>query len=247
MSLVILNASEQTMWVGFGSASSKGATDQEVIGYALADLLSGDSIAKKARIDSPASPIDPAKDRLVTGTISPTRTSEFEASIPKLYQFSSESFEYQAMPDNVGSGIVRTLVKIPSPVVTPYSENNTIPVEVFKPRGNGPYPYVLITHIAGGDFELSRFVASTLANAGIACTFIKLPYYGERRPPGKNVKMLQPDVDVASGAMVQAVKDLRRVVDWMMRSQTLIATVSASAGSAWGASPGVWRRGSSLD
>jgi dienelactone hydrolase len=214
-SLVIMNASEQTLWVGFGNKSSKGAADQEVIGYRLVDLLDGQPLAQRVRIDSPLQPLDPNQDRLIAGTIAPARSLDFEAAIPAMYQFPPDTFTFQASPDAVGSGIVRTLVKIPSPVVTEYPENNTIPVEVFKPRSAGPYPYVIITHIAGGDFELSRFVASTLANAGIACTFVKLPYYGERRPPGKNVKMLQPDVDVASTAMVQAVKDLRRVVDWI--------------------------------
>ncbi|MBY0587522.1 alpha/beta hydrolase family protein [bacterium] len=214
-SIVIINASEQVLWMGFGGTSPNGAADQEVVGYPLTSLLSGKDVAATARVDSPAHPLDPTQDRLLSTTISPTRTTSFEADIPAMYQFPSDSFTYQAAPDAVGSGIVRTLVKIPSPVVTPYPENNTIPVEVFKPRSAGPYPYVIITHIAGGDFELSRFVASTLANAGIACTFVKLPYYGERRPPGKNVKMLQPDVEVASTAMVQAVKDLRRVVDWI--------------------------------
>lgn len=211
--LAVLSPSDATLWVGFSSGTDKGASGEAIVGYSLRDLWAHRPAVDHARVDTPAHPLDPATERSVVGTIRPTRASE--SSIPEMYRMDTESFEYEESPDNVGSGIVRTMVKIPSPVVTPYPENNTIPVEVFRPRGDGPWPYIIVTHIAGGDFELSRFVATTLANSGLACAFIKLPYYGERQPPGKDIKMLQPDVEVASGAMAQAIKDIRRVCDWI--------------------------------
>ena len=46
-------------------------------------------------------------------------------------------------------------------------------------------PGVIVLHILGADFPLSRYMAARMADRGIAALFVKLPYYGERRPPGR--------------------------------------------------------------
>ena len=211
--IAVLNASELDIWLGTTGGEAKNGAEPAVVGYHLKDLFAGTPLASVARIDTATKPLDPETDRHATGTIKPKHKNE--SAVPALYQMTDESFTFESSPDNVGSGIVRTLIKVPSPVVTPHAENNIIPIELFRPPGQGPFPYVIVTHIAGGDFELSRFVATTLAKSGIACTFIKLPYYGERKPPGIDIKMLQPDVEVASRSMQQAIKDIRRVCDWI--------------------------------
>lgn len=207
--VAVVNASELGLWVG----TVGGDADNAVVGVSLKDLFAGKPLESFAKVDTAKKPIDPETERHAKGTIKPVHKNE--SSIPELYRMTDEAFTYEASPDNVGSGIVRTLIKIPSPVVTPHEENNSVPIELFRPPGEGPFPYVIVTHIAGGDFELSRFVATTLAKGGIACTFIKLPYYGERKPPGIDIKMLQPDVEIASRSMQQAIKDIRRVIDWI--------------------------------
>ena len=45
---------------------------------------------------------------------------------------------------------------------------------------------MIVLHILGADFALSRYLAARLADRGIAALFVKLPYYGERRPPGES-------------------------------------------------------------
>lgn len=205
---VIFNSSDMELWVG-------DASDKKFQGYDLRDLFAGRPVADLVRIDSPDKPIRAESARQSVQTIKPKPRVE-EDSIPKMYRVDAKPFKVESAPFAVAGGIVSTMVKIPSPVVTEYKENNTIPAEFFRPRGDGPWPYVIVTHIAGGDFELSRFVARTLASNGIAAVFIKLPYYGERRPAGRrDIKMLAPDVGIASGAMAQAVQDIRRVVDWI--------------------------------
>lgn len=212
--IIVMNASEPSLWIGsLGSNTGANAAEPAVVGVALKDLFAGKPLESFAKVDTAKKPIDPETERHAKGTIKPVHKNE--SSIPELYRMTDEAFTYEASPDNVGSGIVRTLIKIPSPVVTPHEENNSVPIELFRPPGEGPFPYVIVTHIAGGDFELSRFVATTLAKGGIACTFIKLPYYGERKPPGIDIKMLQPDVEIASRSMQQAIKDIRRVIDWI--------------------------------
>ena len=41
---------------------------------------------------------------------------------------------------------------------------------------------MVVLHILGSDFPLSRYMAARLADRGVAALFLKLPYYGERRP-----------------------------------------------------------------
>ncbi len=49
-------------------------------------------------------------------------------------------------------------------------------------------------HILGADFALSRYLAARLADRGVAAMFVKLPYYGERRPAGDK-RFLSPDIE----------------------------------------------------
>jgi hypothetical protein len=76
----------------------------------------------------------------------------------------------------------------PSPVVTAVAENNTIPGDYYLPKGirpDGPRrPAVICLHILNGNFEMEQITCATLASRGIPAIMIKLPYYGERSPPG---------------------------------------------------------------
>ena len=55
----------------------------------------------------------------------------------------------------------------------------------ISPPWAGPKrPGVIVLHILGADFPLSRYMAARLADRGVAALFVKLPYYGERRPAG---------------------------------------------------------------
>lgn len=233
---VVLNASDQEIWIALAGRGKESAGT--FYGYRLADVFARRPLEKLVRVDSASKPLDSKAFRLARATVRPPARTE-ESDLPEMYRMDSKPFRVESSPLGVAGGILSTYVKIPSPVETEFSENNTIPAEVFHPRGEGPFPYVIVTHIAGGDFDLSRFVSRTLASNGIACVFIKLPYYGERRPPGKNVKMLAPDVGIASGAMGQAVKDIRRVCDWIQTQPDLdgnkIGICGISLGSITGA------------
>src|SRR6202042_2830380 len=77
-------------------------------------------------------------------------------------------------------------LRFPSPIETPDAENNVVHAEYFAPLGFGPKrPGVIVLHILGADFPLSRYMAARLADRGVAALFVKLPYYGERRPPDR--------------------------------------------------------------
>ena len=65
---------------------------------------------------------------------------------------------------------------------------------VFRAAGFGhETSRVIVLHILGADFPLSRYMAARMADRGIAALFVKLPYYGERRPPGRRGGALASD------------------------------------------------------
>ena len=75
-------------------------------------------------------------------------------------------------------------VTFPSPVVTPFEANNTVHCEYFQPKRAGKHPAVIVLHILGGDFPLSRLFCNRMAQQGVAALFVKMPYYGPRRGAG---------------------------------------------------------------
>ena len=93
--------------------------------------------------------------------------------------------------------------------------------EYFAPVGFARgRPAVIVLHIMGGDFPLSRYMSARLADRGIAALFVKLPYYGERRPPGRtgavpSKRLGSADIERAVTAMRQGVLDVRRAGCWL--------------------------------
>ncbi|MDZ7617929.1 MAG: prolyl oligopeptidase family serine peptidase [Patescibacteria group bacterium] len=104
----------------------------------------------------------------------------------------------------------------PSPVETPFEANNTVPGEYYLPEGIGPNdpkrPAVICLHILGGGFELVQLVTSSLAARGIPAAWMKLPYYGERRPAGLKEDPRQNPRHFAE-ALSQGLLDVRRMID----------------------------------
>jgi dienelactone hydrolase len=110
-------------------------------------------------------------------------------------------------------------LRFPSPIETSDAENNVVHAEYFAPIGFGPArPGVIVLHILGADFPLSRYMAARMADRGIAALFVKLPYYGERRPPGSGAaskRFLSANIERTVTSMRQAVLDVRRAACWL--------------------------------
>lgn len=135
-----------------------------------------------------------------------------EPDVPELFRLGPATFAWERepiRPPDVDA------VRFASPVVTPDVENNTVHAEYFKPKAAGRRPAVVVLHILGADFALSRYLAARLADRGVAALFVKLPYYGERRPPGGEKRFLSADVDRSVGSMRQGVCDVRRAAAWL--------------------------------
>ena len=152
---------------------------------------------------------------IITGEARFTPSSQ-ETDVPELFRLDAATFPYQMEQLRVDSRVQVWSVRFPSPVESPDPVNNTVHAEYFVPTGippDGTRPGVVVLHILGADFPLARYVAARLADRGIPALFMKLPYYGERKPPG--VQFLSVDISRSVLAMRQGVCDVRRATAWL--------------------------------
>lgn len=143
------------------------------------------------------------------------RPTAGEARVPDRFRLDAATFAYQMAPRLDSPAYSVWSVRFPSPIVTPDVENNTVHAEYFRPKRAGKRPAVIVLHILGADFALSRYMAARLADRGVGALFVKLPYYGERRPAGGEKRFLSSDIGRSVLAMRQGVCDVRRASSWL--------------------------------
>jgi dienelactone hydrolase len=138
-------------------------------------------------------------------------------NVPPRYRLAERSFDYTLKPfrDLTVSGVEIYQLTFPSPVISATPENNTVYAEYYRPKGDGPFPAVVVLDITGGDQSLSRFIARTLAQNRIAGLFVQMAYYGPRRPPGSRLRMLSTDIPHTMAAVRQTVLDCRYAAAWL--------------------------------
>jgi dienelactone hydrolase len=147
------------------------------------------------------------------------RPGPLEASVPERFRMGPARFAYEMETVMSAQRYIVSKLRFPSPIETPDIENNLVHAEYFEPLGSGlKRPGVVVLHILGADFPLSRYLAARMAQRGIAALFVKLPYYGERRPPSQGTtakRFLSPDIERTVRSMRQAVHDVRRAACWL--------------------------------
>lgn len=142
--------------------------------------------------------------------------TEHERDVPERFRLEPHVFSYeQRYVPTASRSIYISEVTFPSPVETPYPTNNTVHCEYFQPRDGSGHPGVVVLHILGGDFELARTFSRHLAQNGVGALFLIMPYYGPRRPPDANVRMISDDPRQTVAGMTQAVLDIRRAAAWL--------------------------------
>jgi dienelactone hydrolase len=143
-----------------------------------------------------------------------------EAKVAERFRMAEHSFDYEMKRLNVQLSDHEIWdVTFPSPVKTPHEANNTVHCEYYKPigqAGDKKRPAVIILHILGGDFALSRLFASSIAQRGTAALFVKMPYYGPRRTPGVERRMISANPEETIAGMTQAVLDIRQATGFLM-------------------------------
>lgn len=151
-----------------------------------------------------------------SGTLSYQPTAA-EASVPAELRLEAARFDFELEPVRSESRYKVAKLRFPSPVASPVPLNNTVHAEYFQPTTAGRHPGVVVLHILGADFALSRYLAARLADAGVAALFVKLPYYGERRPtgPASETRFLSANIGRTTEAMRQGILDVRRGLAWL--------------------------------
>jgi len=146
-------------------------------------------------------------------TFSPTPA---ESAVPEPFRLGPARFPYDLSTVRDEPNYTVEHLAFPSPIETPDDANNTVHADYFRPKGDGQRPGVVVLHILGADFALSRYLAARLADRGVAALFVRLPYYGERRPAEANDRrFLSGDLDRSVRSMRQGVCDVRRAVAWL--------------------------------
>ncbi len=145
------------------------------------------------------------------------RPLDGQQKIPERYRLTEHTFPYELTPQRelVASEVQIYHLTFPSVVTTPYPENNTVHAEYYRPRGAGRFPAVIVLDILAGSQIVPRTFSACLAQEGVACLFVQMAYYGPRRPTGKRVRMLSPNVEQSLEAIRQTVLDLRAAAAWL--------------------------------
>lgn len=149
---------------------------------------------------------------------SPIVTTADPATVPSRFQLPPGSFDVSITPKYTltQSGVEVFDISYPSAVKSAHAVNNTVVGEYFKPLGaKGKLPAVLVLDIMDGQQIVSRGQAVWLATHGIAAVTIQMAYYGPRKPPGTNLRLLMPDLDHSTAAVTQTVLDARRAIAWL--------------------------------
>lgn len=144
-----------------------------------------------------------------------------EADVPAAFRLTAATFHYDLELLRTTPSLRVSAVRFPSPVDSPDPENNIVHAELFEPTNPPPQggAGVVVLHILGADFALSRYLAARMADRGITALFVKLPYYGERRPArlGDGKKFLSADIERSTLAMRQGICDVRRAAAWLAK------------------------------
>jgi dienelactone hydrolase len=141
-----------------------------------------------------------------------------QKDIPERYRLKEHKFDCEMSwkMDLKTSGARVFRVRFPSAVESPDPENNTVHGEYYLPEGKGPFPGVVVFDVIGGNDQIvSRSLSAQLSARGIACLFIQMPYYGPRRPPDSDKRMISADMNRSLENVRQTILDGRRAVAWL--------------------------------
>ncbi len=134
--------------------------------------------------------------------------------------FDGRRFDYRLRPAEKQAGrYVVHEVRFPSPVASPFAENNTVPGYYYLPddiaAGAPPRPAVVCLHILDGRGTIARLICSRLAEAGIPALWFTMAYFGERRPADwrRQLKERPDAADLMVDGLHQSAADARRAFD----------------------------------
>jgi dienelactone hydrolase len=151
-----------------------------------------------------------------TGTFRYTPVAD-QSTLPERYRLEAREFSYRLTPWRTlpVSGVVMERLTFPSPVASPFEVNNTVHAEYYRSMAPGRLPAVVVLDITGGNQELSRSIATFLAQRRINALFVQMAYYGPRRPSEGKVRLLSTDIPRTLEAVRQTTLDVRVAGAWL--------------------------------
>lgn len=229
------------LWVSHAANPSltkeAGAQNQTFYRFNLGSLLKREPLDKHFATDTRETPV--GKVETTHGTVAFLPIGD-QSNIPAAYHLEAHRFPFEmTLQHNFEKQRFFVYsVKFPSAVITKYPENNTVYCEWYRPYGDGPFPTAVVLDILGGDQTLARVQSRYLAQKGIACLFVQMPYYGPRKPAGTRIRLIMPDIDHSLNAVRQTVLDIRRAAAWLANQpevdQDRLGVIGTSLGSFMG-------------
>ncbi len=104
----------------------------------------------------------------------------------------------------------------PSPVNSPWPQNNVVPCELYLPRAQvgqpaEKLPAAIVLDIMDGSAVVPRGLARGLAQQGVAAVYVPMACFGARRPKGDEyLRRMADDPAQAIANVRQTVMDIRR-------------------------------------
>jgi dienelactone hydrolase len=140
---------------------------------------------------------------------SPQQVDWLKAFVPPTKAFDAV---FRDAPDDQDDPWRLVRVSFPSPVVTPWENNNVVPCELYLPKGaKGKVPAAVVLDILDGSAIIPRGLARGLAEQGVAALYVPMACYGPRRPPGNaHVAYYADRPDKTPDNIRQTVMDIRR-------------------------------------
>jgi len=160
-----------------------------------------------------------AERTIVTGSVAYQPAAD-ESAIDERFRLESHEFPYAMRSlGAISDDLAIWNVSFPSPVTTDEVVNNTVHCEFYQPLVDGAPAKdcrgVVVLHILGGDFPMTRVYCNMLAHHGVAALFVKMPNYGPRRDPQSSKRMISHDPVQTVVGMTQAILDIRRAAAWL--------------------------------
>ncbi len=125
-------------------------------------------------------------------------------------RWDAEPFEVQCEASL--DGLCDLLVRFPSPRPSGVAVNDEVAMEWYVARDKDRQPIaapaMVVVHESGSNMAVGRVIARGLRASGVHALMIQLPYYGERKPEGK-----QLDGSIFISATHQGIADVRRARD----------------------------------
>ncbi len=123
-----------------------------------------------------------------------------------------QTFSYTVDEGEVDATVRMVRIVYPSPMRTPFPENDTIPGELYLPKNaDGRVPAAIVLDILDGRAIVPRMMARSLAARGVAAFYFPMPYYNARRPKDKAPwQLIDDNPDNALSPLRQTVMDIRR-------------------------------------